>query len=129
MKQLAMTGMILALAVAVAQRAAAEVDASPLTPCRWGYQQSRVPTKNADLERKVTIFVFDFFATRSGTDIRSLKALEGFYAEDVQHRGRRTRRESVMIDLRNSFTHLTELRVSVNFGRHQSPVDRWVSLG
>jgi hypothetical protein len=73
-----------------------------------GYQQSRVLMRNGDLERRIATFMFDFFANRSGTDIRPLKALEGFYAEDVEHRGKRTRREVVMIDLRNSFAHWPE---------------------
>src|SRR5260370_14505788 len=100
--------MIVALIVAVAQLASAEEDNSTINAMSMGYQQSRVPMRNGDLERRITTFMFDFLANRSGTDIRSLKALEGFYAEDVEHRGRRTRREIVMIDLRNSFTQWPE---------------------
>jgi hypothetical protein len=107
-KQLVTTSMIVALIVAVAQLASAEEDNSTINAMSMGYQQSRVPMRNGDLERRITTFVFDFFANRSGTDIGSLKALEGFYAEDVEHHGRRTRREIVMIDLRNSFAQWPE---------------------
>jgi hypothetical protein len=106
MKQLVTTNMIVALAVA--QPAGAEEDASTINAVSPGYQQSRVLMRNGDLERRITTFMFDFFANRSGMDIRSLKALEGSYAEDVEHRGRRTRREIVMIDLRNSFAQWPE---------------------
>src|SRR5215831_2317132 len=95
--------MIVALMVAIAQLAGAEEDNSTINAMSMGYQQSRVPMKNGYLVRRITTFVFEFFATRSGSDIRSLKALEGLYAQDVEHHGRRTRREIVMIDLQNSF--------------------------
>src|ERR1700730_2841496 len=99
MKQLVPTTMIVALAVTVAHPAAgAEEDAnSTINAMSQVYQRSRVTMSNGDLEQRIRTFVFDFFANRSGTDVRSLKALEGFYAEDVEHRGRRTRREIVMI--------------------------------
>jgi hypothetical protein len=107
MKRLLTTSIIVALTVAVGQPAGAE-DASTINAMSLGYQQSRVLMRNGDLERRITTFMFDFFANRSGKDIRSLKALEGSYAEDVEHRGRRTRRETVMIDLRSSFAQWPE---------------------
>jgi len=90
------------------QLAGAEEDNSTINAMSMGYQQSRVPMRNGDLERRIITFVCEFFANRSGTDIRSLKALKDLYGEDVEHRGRRTRREIVMIDLRNSFAQWPE---------------------
>src|SRR5260370_16739061 len=97
--------MIVALIVAVAQLASAEEDNSTINAMSMGYQQSRVPMRNGDLERRITTFVFDFFANRSGTDIGSLKALEGFYAEDVEHHSTRTPPDTLIIDPPHPFPH------------------------
>jgi hypothetical protein len=54
MKQIVTTSMIVSIAVAVAQSAGAEEDASAINAMSSGYQQSRVVMRNGDLERKIT---------------------------------------------------------------------------
>jgi hypothetical protein len=128
MKGLVATSAAVAFAVSVAHSAGAEEDAtSTINAMSQAYQQSRVSMSNDGLEQRIRTFMFDYFANRSGTDARSLKALEGFYAEDVKHSGRQTRREIVMIDLRNSFTQWPQR--SYNFSQEKLRVECFEPTG
>jgi hypothetical protein len=66
------------------------------------HKQFRIPMSNHDLEPRIEAFLVNFFASRSSSDVKSLKVLEEFYADDIMHLSKRIRREIVMNDLRKS---------------------------